>query len=331
MSDYSDYDGEDDNIDIDNDIIEQDGEDNLENVTENSLNDENIREGLSLLCKTGNGISHAYVRLDVHDKNLTDINKISNFIHLRYLDISGNNLKDISPLNHLTHLLTLKADRNLLTSARLEELPYLQSASFAHNAITSTEGISHPLLESLILSFNNIVDVRGLDQQKLAKLQTLELRANKLTSVEHLTLPKLKNLYLAANLIDNLNGIDKLVQLRTLHMRDNAIKSLDGFTDNMKHLQYINLRGTNIDDIKEVSKLKCLPLLRAVVLSESPVADENDYRIEILIALRRLERLDKEEYNEDERQEAEEINEQRRQEEQLQKGAEEVIQSDEES
>lgn len=50
-----------------------------------------------------------------------------------------------------------------------------------------------------------------------------------------------------------------------------------------------------------------------------------------MIAIRRLERLDKEEYNEDERQEAEEINEQRRQEEQLQKGAEEVIQSDEES
>lgn len=43
------------------------------------------------------------------------------------------------------------------------------------------------------------------------------------------------------------------------------------------------------------------------VLSENPVADEDDYRIEVLISLRRLERLDKDEYTEDERQEAEEV------------------------
>ena len=42
-------------------------------------------------------------------------------------------------------------------------------------------------------------------------------------------------------------------------------------------------------------------------LSENPVADDDDYRIEVLITLRRLERLDKDEYTEDERQEAEEV------------------------
>jgi len=37
------------------------------------------------------------------------------------------------------------------------------------------------------------------------------------------------------------------------------------------------------------------------------VSDEDDYRIEVLISLRRLERLDKDEYTDDERQEAEEV------------------------
>jgi hypothetical protein len=55
--------------------------------------------------------------------------------------------------------------------------------------------------------------------------------------------------------------------------------------------------------------------LRALVLAENPIADEDDYRMESLIALRKLERLDKDEYNDDERQEAEEIYEQRRTEE----------------
>ena len=37
-------------------------------------------------------------------------------------DISGNQLRDVSPLNSLTHLLTLKAERNLLHSAKLDEV-----------------------------------------------------------------------------------------------------------------------------------------------------------------------------------------------------------------
>lgn len=66
-------------------------------------------------------------------------------------DISGNHLEDISPLNALPSLLTLKADNNRLTTAKLEPLPYLQVASFANNRIESTEGIAHPLLEVLNL------------------------------------------------------------------------------------------------------------------------------------------------------------------------------------
>lgn len=45
------------------------------------------------------------------------------------------------------------------------------------------------------------------------------------------------------------------------------------------------------------------------------MAEEDEYRVEVLIALRKLERLDKEEYTEDERNEAEEMAEARRQEE----------------
>ena len=32
------------------------------------LNEEIIAESLSLLCKTGDGLAHAYVRLDVHER-----------------------------------------------------------------------------------------------------------------------------------------------------------------------------------------------------------------------------------------------------------------------
>ena len=42
------------------------------------------------------------------------------------MDVSGNMINDLSPLNSLTHLLSLKAEKNNLTTAHLERMPYLQ-------------------------------------------------------------------------------------------------------------------------------------------------------------------------------------------------------------
>ena len=94
-----------------------------------------------------------------------------------------------------------------------------------------------------------------------------------------------------------------------------------------------------VNDYNEVKKLQVLPKLKAVVFlgkkinlsinksyknayfysnffSETPLAENGDYRLEVLISVRRLERLDKDEYSEEERTEAENIYEERRQKEQ---------------
>lgn len=59
----------------------------------------------------------------------------------------------------------------------------------------------------------------------------------------------------------------------------------------------------------------CLFFITSVCIPihlENPCSEEDDYRQEALIALRRLERLDKDEFNEEEKTEAEEIAEQRK-------------------
>ena len=52
---------------------------------------------------------------------------------------------------------------------------------------------------------------------------------------------------------------------------------------------------------------------------ENAIAERDDYRLETLITLRRLERLDKDQYNDDERHEAEDVYNQRVQEEMMNK------------
>lgn len=56
-------------------------------------------------------------------------------------------------------------------------------------------------------------------------------------------------------------------------------------------------------------------MLRALVLLENPCSDEGDYRVEVLVLLPSLERLDKDFYEEEEKTEAEETRLRRREEE----------------
>ncbi|OXB60478.1 hypothetical protein ASZ78_000769 [Callipepla squamata] len=288
------------------------------------LTEEMLKEGLSLLCKIGNGLAHAYVKFEAKYKDLTDISPLECFIHLRYVDLSENKLQDLSPLSNLTHLLWLKMDGNLLTSAHMQELPYLQVISFAHNRIKNMEGFTHPHLANLNLkggtdyslrynahrkltlsgvnshyffvlghSGNKIQTALGLSQA-LYSLRILELRGNKLESTAGLYLPKLKKLYLAQNAIRSLEGLEALEQLSTLHLRDNELETLDGFSSSMKCLQYLNLRNNGISSFQEVAKLQVLPVLQALVLMDNPCSDDTSYRQEVLIQLPHLKRLDKE-------------------------------------
>ena len=50
----------------------------------------------------------------------------------------------------------------------------------------------------------------------------------------------------------------------------------------------------------------------AFFVVENPICDEDDYRLEVLVSLRNLERLDKDELTEEERQEAQDTYAQRR-------------------
>ncbi|CAF4820853.1 unnamed protein product, partial [Rotaria sp. Silwood1] len=108
----------------------------------------------------------------------------------------------------------------------------------------------------------------------------------------------------AANNITQLEDLHELNRLTTLHLRDNKVEILDGFSENMKHLQYVNLRANNITDPEELKKLAVLPMLRALVLLETPLSETDSYRMEVLVALDKLERLDKDQFNEDEKHDA---------------------------
>lgn len=102
------------------------------------------------------------------------------------------------------------------------------------------------IIFSIFVSDNDISEISGLEFKRLTRLTSLEIRANKLTSTKGLYLPNVKKLYLADNSISVIEDISILEHLTTLYLGGNNISKLDGFTESLKNLQYLNLRWVSV-------------------------------------------------------------------------------------
>ncbi|KAL6261003.1 hypothetical protein P5V15_008530 [Pogonomyrmex californicus] len=248
---------------------------------------------------------YAYLSLDASDRDLTDINVILSFKHVRHVNVSGNRLTSeaLRVLEAMPYLQTLQADRNCLTSAELNPMPYLQELSLNQNKLRDAAGIHHRLLERLELNHNDICTV-AIDPENLPNLKTLELRGNALVNTTGICCPTLTRLFLAENQIEKIEGLDALVNLRTLHLRHNKLANLDGFTKRCHSLKYLNLRNNEISRISELEKLSCLSNLETLIILGNPFLKEEakeeeekeakqEYRYIILTILPKLKRIDK--------------------------------------
>jgi len=63
--------------------------------------------------------------------------------------------------------------------------------------------------------------------------------------------------------------------------------------------------------------LCCCEVSCSRLLTENPLSDDSDYRLEVLVAVQQLDRLDKDKFCDEDRQEAAKIHEERRTEELL--------------
>ncbi|CAH3891090.1 unnamed protein product [Pieris brassicae] len=144
---------------------------------------------------------------------------------------------------------------------------------------------------------------------------------NFIEDISNIDFPNLDSLYLAGNKITSLLGIERLKNLRILHVRNNPIKLLNGFDSEHKKLQYVNLRNCKVSTLKQVKKLRVLTALEILILkgcpymggtgeedAENPEEEDNaELRVEVLAALPRVKRLNKGAITPEERTEANDL------------------------
>ncbi|TPX59920.1 hypothetical protein PhCBS80983_g02113 [Powellomyces hirtus] len=278
-------------------------------VADNPLTTGTISSCISLLARTGNGLSHAYTKLTCPSRALTDIIVLSGYPHLRYVDLSNNAIRNVAPLAGLEFLLSVDLHGNRVekVGGELGALKYLQHVDLKANGIRTWEVAGWPLCGVLNLDDNAL---SGLSLGDFSSLVHLSVTRNTLEYASPLKTPTLQKLYLSNNPIGKMSNIDleDKKHLQVLHLRECGLESLAGLAGSdgrgLPGLVYLNLRGNNIHSSAEIDHLTHITTLRILVLSDNPVTSHPTYRLEILARLPKLDRLDKDPITDDEREEA---------------------------
>jgi len=204
----------------------------------------------------------------------------------------------------LNNLIVANISGNVLKELELSRKAYLQIFNCSSNEIVRIGTLELPLLREFNLNGNKLDSVPSFGKGcALPALKILELRGNKFQVTPAIDLAALKTLWLAENEISAVKDLATLTGLESLHLRGNRISVLDGF-DGLVSLTYLNLRDNQISNFAEFEKLKVLPKLSSLVVTGNPFEAENP-RLEVLIRLPSLKKLNKDEVTAEEVAEAE--------------------------
>ncbi|XP_061711929.1 leucine-rich repeat-containing protein 23-like isoform X2 [Cydia pomonella] len=252
----------------------------LPEYAERRLNRSEVSVRMSLLGKTAEGDGYTYLKATITNLNLTEISAIKSFQHLQFLDVSNNHLqtKALEVIKDLPFLVLIQADRNLLTSAALPRMKYLQVMIMNGNYLKSVHDVYQPELSTLEAADNKIDKIHFVN--RMPTIRCLDFRHNLIQDISNLNFPNLDSLYLAGNKITSLVGVENLANLRILHVLPNLQTLI------MKGCPFMG--GTGDDDA-------------------GGEEDDAGIRVEILATLPRLKRINKGVVTPEERTEAKDL------------------------
>ena len=243
---------------------------------QNPLKSELLHNSLSKLSKTFDGLSYAFSKLDIHEKELDGLGEeINNFILLRDFNCSNNKIKDISPLSLMKYITIIEASTNVIKEINMFEVEnsfqYLKILNLKQNRIKKLPKMHAVYLEDLNLSENRINDISEFNG--LPKLKKLNLNQNKIKSCYGLAnCPNLEVLYLNNNRIKSMEGIN-LERLRKLRLKTNRINSLE-FIPFLPCLQKLNISENQIKDRTQFKNLEIYTHLLKINCEANPYFDE---------------------------------------------------------
>lgn len=133
----------------------------------------------------------------------------------------------------------------------------------------------------------NAIEKIGPGLKDLKNLKILSLGRNNIRKLEQLDIPQLEQLWISYNKIDKLSGLDKLKNLKVLYMSNNAISS-------WAEIERLSNQCPDLHDVLFIGN----PI-------QSNNSDDVEYRLNVLMRLPKVNKLDGVPVEPEEREEAE--------------------------
>lgn len=164
------------------------------------------------------------------------------YIHLSNLNLSKNDIRDVNCVSDLPHLLSFSASGCAISSldfmaASPQSLQYLQWLDLSINKIVELPGLRQPQLCKVNLAENAIATTAAFNGH--AKIMVLNLSKNKMT---------------------NCDGLCHMISLEDLNLSENEINNVEELK-NMPNLKVLNLSTNKLTSLEKLNPMPCLDTL----------------------------------------------------------------------
>lgn len=210
----------------------------------------------------------------INNLKLTNIQALSEFNSLEFLDISNNFITDLSPIRHLSALKTLNASANPINDLEpikycfgLEELNLKKTLCGQQTEFISQFG---KLKKLELAQLGNPLSIESLNL--LNQLSYLDISNNQVENFNPAKLPKNLNYLDLSNIFISEIDFNSLpLGIEILKLSGNHIQYLQ----NIKRLKNLTSLYINSTQIANILDLEELPNLAKVYCENSPIAKKN--------------------------------------------------------
>ena len=220
----------------------------------NTFKDENLRAEILELAKEATGDDS---KTKIYE---SDIDKIVSQPAGTSLRLAGKGIKDLSGIEAFSNkgITWIFLDWNEITDlSPLRGFNDLEKISFSGNNLSDISVLGNLKNLKNITAINNKIE--NIDVLSNLDMKYICLDGNNISNINVVSnWTNLVDMSFANNIIENVPDFSKLVNLETVNLSNNKIKSIENISGNIEELSIDNNELTSLSGVQNLSKLKIL-------------------------------------------------------------------------